>query len=194
MPETKHKPITEKQTPPLPLPGDRDHDSMVDRMCRVDQAGEFGAVRIYAGQMAVLGDNHPKSAMIRHMQQQEVEHLSTFNKMILDRGVRPTALTPFWHVAGFALGAGTALLGEKAAMACTAAVEEVIEEHYQEQLDKLDGSEPELEQTIKKFQAEEVEHKSIALDHGAEETPGYSLLTGAIKAGCKLAIWTAKRV
>ncbi len=194
MTETIHKPVLTKQTPAKPLPGDRDHTAMVDRMVRVDHAGEFGAVRIYAGQMAVLGDRHPKSAMIRHMQEQEVEHLDTFNKLIAKRGVRPTILSPFWHVAGFALGAGTALMGEKAAMACTAAVEEVIEDHYQEQLDALDGSEPELEGTIKKFQAEEVEHKALALEHGAEETPGYGLLSGAIKAGCKLAIWTAKRI
>lgn len=194
MTDTAHKAVLSKQTPDRPLPGDRTAEEDFRRMMRVDHAGEFGAVRIYEGQLAVLGDNHPKSAMIRHMQDQEQVHLAKFNEMMAEEGVRPTALAPFWHVAGFALGAGTALLGEKAAMACTAAVEEVIDEHYEEQLQKLNGSKPEFEKTIRKFQAEEVEHRDIALEHGAEETPGYSLLSGAIKAGCKLAIWTAKRL
>lgn len=194
MTEKTYKPVTEKQTPPRALPGDRNSDQDFKRMMRVDHAGEFGAVRIYEGQLAVLGDKHPKSAMIRHMQEQEKVHLATFNKMMTTEGVRPTALTPFWHIAGFALGAGTALLGEKAAMACTAAVEEVIDEHYEEQLQQLNGSKPEFEKQIKQFQAEEVEHKEIALAHGAEETPGYGLLSSMIKTGCKLAIWTAKRV
>jgi len=186
--------VTEKQTPPRPLPGDHSHEDYLERVMRVDHAGEFGAVRIYAGQMAVLGPRHPKAGMIRHMQEQEKVHLETFNKLMSDKGIRPTALTPFWSVAGYALGAGTALLGEKAAMACTAAVEEVIDDHYQEQLDALNGSEPELEETIRKFQAEEAEHREIALDHGAEQAPGYEILSGAIKAGCKAAIWLAKRV
>lgn len=192
--ETVYPPTTEKQAPPRPLPGDRVDEDDFKRMMRVDHAGEFGAVHIYAGQLAVLGDNHPKSAMIRHMQDQEQVHLATFNQLITDADVRPTLLSPFWQVAGFALGAGTALLGEKAAMACTAAVEEVIDEHYEEQLQKLDGSKPEFEKTVRQFQAEEVEHREIALEHGAEETPGYGLLSGLIKAGCQAAIWTAKRI
>ncbi|WP_373308355.1 demethoxyubiquinone hydroxylase family protein [Kordiimonas sediminis] len=165
-------------------------------MLRVDHAGEFGAVRIYAGQRAVMGDTHPKAGLLKHMFEQEEVHLDKFNKMLTERGVRPTAMGPIWHVAGFALGAATAFMGEKAAMACTAAVEEVIEDHYQEQLDCLEAenAEPELQETIRAFQAEEVEHREIALQHGAEETPGYPVLSGLIKLGCKAAIEISKRV
>tara|TARA_R110002096_G_scaffold401525_2_gene598495 strand:+ start:292 stop:870 length:579 start_codon:yes stop_codon:yes gene_type:complete len=190
----KHKAITEKQTPALPLPGDRVLKEDTDRMIRVDHAGEYGAVRIYAGQRAIMGDSHPKAALLKHMYEQEEVHLARFNKFITGRNVRPTLMTPFWHVAGFALGAGTALMGEKAAMACTQAVEEVIDEHYQEQLDKLDGADPELEENIKLFQAEEVEHKRIAEENGAEEAVGYPVLSNLIKTGCKAAIWLSKRV
>ncbi|MBV1901912.1 MAG: demethoxyubiquinone hydroxylase family protein [Kordiimonadaceae bacterium] len=191
---TKYKAVTSKQSPANPLPGDRPTKADTDRMVRVDQAGEYGAVRIYAGQRAVMGNSHPKAAMLTHMYEQEKVHLARFNKFINDRNVRPTLMTPFWHVAGFALGAGTALMGEKAAMACTQAVEDVIDGHYQEQLDKLDGADPELEEEIKKFQAEELEHKRLAEENGAEEALGYPLLSGLIKTGCKAAIWMSKRV
>ncbi len=186
---------TKHVAPPKPLPGDH-ADFDVKRMIRVDHAGEYGAVRIYAGQRAIFGEKHKFSPMIKHMAEQEDVHLDRFSKLIHQRKVRPTLLTPFWHVAGFALGAGTALMGEKAAMACTQAVEEVIEDHYQEQLDALEAAdaESELRETIKTFQAEEVEHKEIAKKHGAEEAPGYPLLSSAIKTGCKAAIWLAKRV
>lgn len=191
---TVHKAITEKQKPSRPLPGDKPMSRDVERMIRVDHAGEFGAVRIYAGQRAVLGETHAKAGMLRHMHEQEEVHLARFNKMIKERGVRPTIMAPFWHVAGFALGAGTALLGEKAAMACTQAVETVIDDHYQEQRDKLAGEDPELEEIIEQFQAEEVEHREIAEAHGANEAVGHPVLTSLIKAGCKAAIWISKRV
>lgn len=199
MTETQYKPVTEKQKPARPLPGDRNYMQETERMIRVDHAGEFGAVRIYAGQRAILGDRHPRSGLIQHMYEQEEVHLDRFNKLIHERGVRPTAMAPFWHVAGYALGAATAFMGEKAAMACTAAVEEVIDEHYQEQLDALrardeSAREPELEKTIETFQAEEVEHLEIAKAHGAEEATGYPVLSGFIKAGCRAAIWISKRV
>ena len=191
---SESKATTKKQAPARPLPGDRSLSEDTERMIRVDHAGEFGAVRIYAGQRAILGDNHPKAGLIKHMHAQEEVHLDRFNKMIKERGVRPTIMAPLWHVAGFALGATTALMGEKAAMACTQAVEEVIDDHYQEQRDKLQGQDPELEEVIEQFQAEEVEHKKIAEEHGAEEAVGYPLLSGAIKAGCRAAIWISKRV
>ena len=191
---TKHKPVTEKQTPANPLPGDKPLKDEVESMVRVDHAGEFGAVRIYAGQRAILGEKHSKAGLLRHMHEQEKVHLARFNKLIAERNVRPTIMAPLWEVAGFALGAGTALLGEKAAMACTAAVEEVIDEHYQEQRDKLNGADPELEEIIEDFQAEEVEHREIALKHGAEETPGYPVLSGLIRAGCRAAIAISKNV
>ncbi|TNE63222.1 MAG: demethoxyubiquinone hydroxylase family protein [Alphaproteobacteria bacterium] len=193
-PEKTYSAVTEKTVPARPLPGDRVRTGATDRMVRVDHAGEFGAVRIYAGQRAILGERHAKAGLLRHMHEQEKVHLARFDKLIAERGVRPTALAPVWHVAGFALGAATAFLGEKAAMACTAAVEEVIDDHYQSQRDTLKGSDPELEEVIETFQAEEVEHKEIALAHGAEETPAYPLLAGVIKAGCRAAIWLSKRV
>ena len=192
--ETIHPRVEIKTSPSKPIPGDMTETDQIKEMIRVDHAGEFGAGRIYAGQLAVLGDRHPKAPMIRHMKAQEEVHLERFNKLVAERGVRPTALTPFWDVAGFALGAVTALMGEKAAMACTTAVEEVIDDHYQEQLDALEDKDPELSEMIKVFQAEEVEHMEIARKHGAEEALGYPLLSGLIKAGCRAAISIAKKV
>ena len=107
--------------------------------------------------------------------------------------MRPTALEPVWRVAGFALGAATALMGEKAAMACTAAVEEVIDEHYGQQIEKLD-SDPELKERVEKFRADEIAHKNEALERGAEEAPAYKLLSETIKAGCRLAIKLSERL
>lgn len=177
------------------LPGDPNREQSVERMVRVDHAGEYGAVRIYEGQLAVLGKTR-SAPTIRHMLEQEREHLGTFNNLVAERRVRPTALLPFWHVAGFALGAGTALLGEKAAMACTVAVEEVIDEHYAAQVDELDEDEREqdLRNTFEKFREEELEHRDTGIDRGAEQAPGYELLTGAVKAGSRLAIWLSTRV
>jgi 3-demethoxyubiquinol 3-hydroxylase len=177
----------------LGLPGDLTVRDAADRMIRVDHAGEYGATRIYAGQLAVLGRGG-KGDLIRHMQAQEQQHLRTFNAMIADRRVRPTALLPLWHLAGFALGAVTAALGEKAAMACTVAVEESINAHYSAQLETLGEAEPELRQTVEKFRAEELEHRDIGLEHGAEQAPGYRLLSRVIKAGCRAAIAISERV
>lgn len=160
---------------------------------RVNHAGEYGAQRIYAGQLAVLGKSDV-APVIREMQEQEIEHLETFSDYIRKEHVRPSALLPLWHVAGYALGAGTALMGEKAAMACTVAVETVIADHYQEQLDSLDASEGELKKTIAKFQADEQEHHDIGIEHHAEETPFYALLSGVIKAGCRASVAIAKQV
>ena len=174
------------------LPGDPDPRTLQHRMIRVDQAGEFGAKEIYKGQLAILAGTRSESA-IREMAAAEDKHLEFFNRLTVENRVRPTVLTPVWRVAGFALGAGTALLGEKAAMACTAAVEEVIEEHYQKQADLLD-EESELKAAIEKFKNEEAHHRETALAHGAEETPGYRVLNGGIKAGTRLAIWLSERI
>ncbi len=163
-------------------------------MIRVDQAGEYGAARIYAGQLAVLGDRHPAARAIRHMAQQEARHLARFNALVAERGVRPTLLQPFWHVAGFALGAGTALLGPEAAMACTVAIETEIDAHYGEQLDALGDADPELSTAVAEFRAEEIEHKETALAANAEAAPAYPLLTAAIRFGCRAAIALSKRV
>ena len=165
-----------------------------ERMIRVDQAGEYGAKRIYAGQLAVMGDRAPHVSEVRHMAEQEEEHLARFNALVAERGVRPTALQPFWHVAGFALGAATALLGPKAAMACTAAVEEEIDRHYTQQLEELGEDDPELSGLIEQFREEEREHREAALQLGAERAPGYPLLAGAIRLGCRLAIRLAERI
>lgn len=174
------------------LPGDR--AAGTDAMIRVDHAGEYGAARIYAGQLAVMGTRAPGSAEIARMRNQEQRHLDVFDRLIVERGIRPTLLHPLWHVAGFALGAATALLGPKAAMACTAAVETEIDAHYQAQRDAIAGSDPELEAHIADFQAEEVEHKATALAHGAEDMAGYPLLSAVIRAGCRVAIAVSTRV
>lgn len=175
------------------LPGDPDRATLIERIIRVDHAGEYGAARIYAGQLAVLG-KEPVGETIRHMAEQEQKHLDAFDRLIVERRVRPTALGPVWHAAGFALGAASAALGERAAMACTVAVEKVIEEHYAEQAAQLGDDEAELRDMIEEFRAEEVEHKDIGLDHDAEATPGYKLFSEAIKAGSRAAIWLSTRV
>ena len=168
----------------------------IESMIRVDHAGEYGAVRIYEGQLAVL-DARPASkaaaATIRKMAAQEQHHLDTFDRLVNERRVRPTALEPVWRIAGFALGAATALLGEKAAMACTAAVEDVIDEHYARQIERL-GGDAALKRTVEEFRAEEIAHRDEALAQGAEEAPGYRLLSEGIKAGCRLAIKLSERI
>ena len=175
------------------LPGDLSAGDELARMLRVDHAGEFGAQRIYAGQLAVLGRGK-LGPQLRHMAAQEDEHLRHFEELLNARGVRPTALHPLWHLAGFALGAGTALMGERAAMACTVAVEEVIDEHYGRQLEALDGDEGDLKKMIARFRREENEHKDIGRGHGAEELAYYPLLRALIRAGSKTAIWLSERV
>ena len=164
------------------------------RMLRVDQAGEYGATRIYAGQLAVLGDRAPISAEIQHMAEQEAAHREKFDALLAERGVRPTVLQPFWDVAGFALGAATALIGPKAAMACTAAVETEIDLHYTQQLEELGEDDPELSALIEQFRDDERAHRDAAIAAGAEEAPGYPLLSGAIRLGCRVAIRLAERI
>jgi ubiquinone biosynthesis monooxygenase Coq7 len=165
-----------------------------DSMIRVDQAGEYGATRIYAGQLAVMGDRSPAARKIAAMAAQEERHRAFFDTMIARRSVRPTVLQPFWSVAGFALGAVTAAIGPEAAMACTAAVETEIDRHYSDQLQALGRSDPELSDAISDFQAEEVEHRETALASGAESAPAYPVLSGLIRMGCRIAIETAKRL
>jgi 3-demethoxyubiquinol 3-hydroxylase len=183
---------------PSRLPGDPDRQAMIRRMLRVNQAGEYGAVRIYEGQLAVLGETE-SGPVIEEMAEQERRHLAAFNEMIPAHRVRPTALLPVWHLAGFALGAGTAMLGEKAAMACTVAVEEVIDAHYAGQVAALEkagegSGDEELRDVFEQFRLEELEHRQISLDHGARETPGYRPLTALVKAGSRLAIWLSERI
>jgi len=167
----------------------------IDAMIRVDHAGEYGAVRIYEGQLAVFGATNSAAVdAIRHMAEQEKRHLTSFDTLINKRRVRPTALEPVWRVAGFALGAAKALMGEKAAMACTAAVEDVIDEHYAAQVARLGESDRELKDTVEAFRLEEVQHRDTAMAHGAEEARGYRLLSEGIKAGCRLAIALSEKI
>jgi len=169
-------------------------DRRTERMLRVDQAGEYGATRIYAGQLAVMGNRAPHAQEIGAMAMQEAEHLRTFDALAAKRGVRPTALQPLWSAAGFALGAATALLGPEAAMACTAAIETEIDRHYTQQLEELGDEDPELSGLIERFRADELEHKAAALAAGAEKAPAYPLLSGAIRLGCRLAIRLSERI
>ncbi len=185
---------TKKRRLKRTLPGDRTDD--IASMIRVDHAGEYGAKRIYQGQLAVLNKNPKVEKLLAHMAEQEAVHLDFFDREIADRQVRPSALHPLWHVSGYALGAITAKMGVEAAMACTVAVEEVISEHYAEQLAALENNQHEkrLAAVIKKFKSEEEEHHDIGLKNDAEAAPAYPLLTKAIKAGAWLAIAVAKRV
>jgi len=164
------------------------------RMLRVDQAGEYGATRIYAGQLAVMGDRAPHAGEIAHMAEQEAAHRAKFDALLARRGVRPTALQPVWNVAGYALGAATALIGPKAAMACTAAIETEIDRHYTQQLEELGDQDPELAGMIREFRDDERAHRDAAIAAGAEQAPAYPLLSGAIRLGCRLAIRLSERI
>ncbi|MGH7158463.1 MAG: demethoxyubiquinone hydroxylase family protein [Acetobacteraceae bacterium] len=173
--------------------GDAPSESTIARMIRVDHAGEYGAVRIYAGQRAVLGGGR-KGPLLQHMAEQERQHLASFSELLVRRRVRPTALLPFWDLAGFALGAATALMGERAAMAATVAVEEAIDAHYAGQEAALADSDAEVSGLVARCRAEELEHRDIGLANEAELAPGYRLLSAAIKAGCRVAIALSERV
>ena len=168
--------------------------NILDQIIRVDHAGEYGATRIYDGQIAIFGKESKIGKTIQHMADQEQEHIEKFNELIIEKRVRPTALLPLWNVAGFALGAGTALMGEKAAMACTVAVEKVIGDHYREQQNLLEDDEKMLKKTIAKFEKDELEHHDIGLEHDAESAPGYKIMTKVIELGCKTAIAISKKI
>jgi 3-demethoxyubiquinol 3-hydroxylase len=165
-----------------------------DVMIRVDQAGEYGATRIYAGQLAVMGSRTRDSGEITAMADGEAEHLRRFNVLMTKRNVRPTALQPVWNVAGFALGAASALIGPEAAMACTAAIEQEIDRHYTQQLDELGDSDTELSTMVAEFRDDERAHRETALASGAEKAPLYPLFSGAIRLGCRVAIKLSERI
>jgi len=173
-------------------PGEERADA--SSMLRVDQAGEYGATRIYAGQLAVLRPNCAEAKLISRMAAQEKRHLQRFDQLVAERRVRPTALHPLWSVAGFALGAATALMSEKAALACTDAIETEIDRHYSRQLDELGDTDPELSANIAEFRADELEHRDTAREAGATGAFGYPFLTAAIRAGCRVAIELSKRI
>ena len=175
------------------LLGDRSHQEIIARVIRVNQAGEYGAVRIYEGQIVVLRYS-TCAATLRAMTENEKTHLATFNDLLVRYRVRPTALQPLWHVLGFALGVSTALLGEKAAMACTVAIEEVIEKHYTKQLKILPKTYKELQAVITQYRKEELEHRDIGLTHGATQHLAFPMLSTIVKTGSRLAIWLSERV
>lgn len=187
-------PIFERSKPPMP---GRSHRSRLEQMLRVDHAGEYGAVQIYKGQRAIF-DRAPSkaraAALVADMEEGEAHHLEAFDRLIVERGVRPTALAPVWRLAGFGLGAFTALMGEKAAHACTAAVEEVIQDHYHAQAEELSDREPELKAMIQRFRDDEIQHQRTALEHGAEGALGYPVLRALIKAGCQAAIRLSEKI
>jgi ubiquinone biosynthesis monooxygenase Coq7 len=179
--------------PPHRLPGDPAPAVEIARILRVDHAGEYGATRIYQGQLDVLGRGRA-AGVIRQMAETEKRHLARFETLLRDRRVRPTLLYPLWSVAGYALGAATALLGERAAMACTVAVEEVIDEHYRAQAERLGDEDPALRETILSFRDDEIAHRDMALAQGAEDTAGYDLISAAVKTGSRIAIWLSTRL
>ena len=167
---------------------------ILDEIIRVDHAGEYGATKIYDGQIAVFGKGSKIGKTIQHMANQEQEHIEKFNDLVCKYHVRPTAFLPIWNIAGFALGATTALMGEKAAMACTVAVEKVIGEHYKEQQNLLNEDHKDLKKIIAKFEKDELEHHDIGISHDAEKMYGYKLLTKVIEIGCKTAIAVSKKI
>ena len=187
--------MSDKPVPPRP--GQGAVEARLAEILRVDHAGELGAVHIYRGQRAVLGaaKGHERIAgQLAEMEGHEAVHLARFDKLLNDHRVRPTAMTPLWRMAGFALGAGTALLGDKAAHACTEAVETVIEEHYAAQIAELEGREAELAAELSKFRDEELAHRDQALEEGARDAPGYPLLAAVIRAGCRAAIKISEKL
>ena len=183
---------------PIPArPGIGAPDQRLGEILRVDHAGELGAVHIYRGQRAVFSKARDKARIagkLAEMEAHEAEHLAAFDKLLTDHQVRPTLRAPLWRMAGFALGAGTALLGEKAAHACTAAVETVIEEHYAAQITEIADQRPDLAADLARFRNDELAHRDEAIAEGALETPGYPLLAGLIRAGCRAAIKISERI
>jgi ubiquinone biosynthesis monooxygenase Coq7 len=186
--------VTEPQPP---RPGHGARRQRLEEILRVDHAGELAAVQIYRGQRAVFAAGKDREAIegqLGEMERQEAVHLAAFDRMLTDRQIRPTALTPLWRAAGFALGASTALLGEKAAHACTEAVETVIEQHYAGQIAELETREPALAAELAGFRDDELGHRDEAVAHGAREAPGYPLLSAVIRAGCRAAIKISEKL
>lgn len=188
--------MSDKPIPPKPVPPRPGQGAQAARMAeilRVDHAGELAAVQIYRGQKAVMG-SRPLAQHFAEMESQEAVHLARFDTLLTERRVRPTVMAPVWRLAGFALGAGTALMGEKAAHACTEAVESVIEEHYADQITELATRDPDLAAELSKFRDEELAHRDQAVEDGAREAPGYGLLSAVIRTGCRAAIKISEKI
>ena len=187
-------------TEPRPVParpGPGGPAARLAEILRVDHAGELGAVHIYRGQRAVLNRASGQDRIawqLQEMEAQEAVHLAAFDRLLTERGVRPTLMAPLWRAAGFALGATTALMGEKAAHACTEAVESVIEQHYAGQIAEVAEAEPALAADLTRFRDDELAHRDLALAEGAREAPAYPLLAAVIRAGCRAAIKISEKL
>ena len=169
-------------------------NNKIEKILRVDHAGEVGASKIYEGQLRVLGKTNV-GPTLQHMKDQEQEHLDTFHKLLNEHKVRPTLLMPLWNFAGYTLGVVTASLGKEAAMACTIAVEEVIGEHYEKQAETLtERKHGKLKKTLLKFRDDELDHKDIALENDGEKTPGFKFMRFIIQSGCKAAIKISEKI
>lgn len=180
-----------------PRPGRGGAGARLAEVLRVDHAGELAAVHIYRGQRAVFRDARGRGAVaatLAEMEAHEQVHLDAFDRLLTERKVRPSLLAPLWRTAAFALGAGTALMGEKAAHACTEAVETVIEQHYAGQIEELSRTEPDLAAQLSRFRDDELAHRDHAVAEGAHEAPGARLLAAVVRVGCRLAIKTAEKV
>jgi len=192
--------MTDKPAPSRPIPPRPGRGALAARMAeilRVDHAGEMAAVAIYRGQRKVLGEaaGHERIAgQLADMEAHEAVHLARFERLLTENQVRPTALAPVWRAAAFALGAGTALMGDKAAHACTEAVENVIEQHYAHQIAELAARDPALAAELSSFRDEELAHRDQAVEEGARQAPGYALLSAVIGAGCRAAIKISEKL
>jgi ubiquinone biosynthesis monooxygenase Coq7 len=182
---------------PLPRPGRGASRARLAEILRVDHAGEYGAVKIYEAQRAVFAHAPGKAdlaADMAEMKAGEQVHKARFDALLTEHRVRPTALLPLWSLAATGLGTVTALMGEKAAHACTEAVESVIEQHYADQIAELKDRHPALAAELAQFREEELAHHDHAIEHGSREAPAWRLLSTVIKAGCKVAIKVSERV
>ena len=176
---------------------EKTNQKILEEIIRVDHAGERGAIKIYEGQLLALKtlkQDEDLKNKIEAMKEHEKEHLEYFEREIHKRKIKPTYLLPLWDLAGVALGFGTVLLGKKAAMLCTASVEEVIEDHYQNQLKKIGNDEMDLKAKIQKFKNDEIEHKNIAYKSGATNKGIYSVMDKVIKTGSKIAITISEKI
>ena len=169
----------------------------VEEFIRVDHAGERGAIKIYEGQLLALNTvikNDKLKKIIEEMKEHEKEHCSYFENEIKNRNIKPTKLLPLWDLLGIGLGFGSTILGKKAAMLCTASVEEIIQEHYANQIKELKSDEKKLKEKIIKFREDELNHKNIAYDEGATKEGPYSILDKIIKTGSKIAINISEKI
>ena len=187
--------LEERPVPPRPGPGGR--AARLAQMLRVDHAGELAAVHIYRGQRAVLGAAPGREAIsetLERMEGHEARHLARFDALLNQTHTRPTLLAPLWRATAFVLGAGTALMGERMAHACTDAVESVIEVHYAEQIAELEGQDPVLAAELSGFRDDELAHKQEAIASGSRDAPGGALVSAVIRAGCRAAIKVTERL